>query len=180
MNMTGICAYGAAVSLMLAVAIGCRTKPINEAASNEPAAAADEDETRQRFFSMLHEEIGKIADDYPQLEAWGKEKAGAHWTGSGRKITHNQLSYSHNLKQAGSSNYKDAYEKNGCHISVKVYTEKEFMMVAGVGVKTMIFGKKMGEYRLIASVITENPEVPELDEKIYDIIRTCVKDFGNE
>ncbi|MFH1437139.1 MAG: hypothetical protein ABIJ56_15635 [Pseudomonadota bacterium] len=176
MNHMNIHLTVAVLGLFVLSAAGCRTKPIKEAGANKSSAVAGDGETsdaRQRFFSMLHERIGKIAGDYPQLEAWGREKPDAHWTASGRQTTHNQLSYSHNMKQAGTSNYMDSYDKNGCHISVKVYTEKEFMMVAGVGVKTMIFGRKMGEYRLIASVITENPEVPELEDKIYEIIRSC-------
>ena len=71
------------------------------------------------------------------------------------------------------SNYKDRYGQNGCDIRINVCTQEQWGRISGPAIKTKIFGLKMAKLFIVATVITENPEVPALEQKINDIIRSA-------
>ena len=134
------------------------------------------------FFARVEEGIDAIASKYPQLADWTvlaqppDWQAGPVWS-PGRAFPRGvrELFYSHGRIQSTSSDYRDGYGESGCTVDVLLYTPEEFSRAAGAGVKTQIFGEPLGDFYLVVSVITEHPEVPELEEQIVNIIRSAAK-----
>ncbi|MHC4740102.1 MAG: M56 family metallopeptidase, partial [Planctomycetota bacterium] len=132
------------------------------------------DEILSKFFSYLDSTIEQLAAEYPQLVDWDVKKTEPQWWRPGKMLTAKELVYNHALSPSKSSNYRDWYGRNGCHIRISVFTEAEWNRLEGPGIKTEIFGLRMGQFFVVATVITEKPEFPELEQKINDIIRSAV------
>jgi len=144
---------------------------------NECDRAKDKDKVKL-FLSRIDEEIAGLTDTYPQLVDWREGLEEKDQQIRGKEITDNSMSYSHAMTRTKSPNYRDWYKENGCQILIRVYTECEAARVQGPGVKTQLFGLKMGDRYVAASVITEKPEVPELEQKVTDIIRKHALEMG--
>ncbi len=141
----------------------------------KPAVGVEgEAEILSKFFSYVDIKIEQLVPDYPQFVEWDVKKTEPQWWRPGKMLTAEELVYNHSLSPSKSSNYRDWYGQNGCHIRISVFTEEEWNRLEGPGIKTEIFGLRMGQFFVVATVITEKPEVPELEQKINDIIRSAV------
>ncbi|MHC4132706.1 MAG: hypothetical protein ACYSSP_04620 [Planctomycetota bacterium] len=168
-------------SVLLCFVWGCRDN--NYSIENAPTGEAKSQEVLvKEFFTQIDNEIRKLVSQHPHLVDWDVTEKDSHGQRSGKKMTKRELIYNHAyLLQIRSSDYKDRYGKNGCHISINAYTKDEFDMLSGRGIKREIFGRsfKVGEFFIIAQVITEKPEAPELERKINDIIRSAINKQKN-
>lgn len=162
------------IAFILTVVSGCsRQENVIKQIQSTDSPDMNAEVVKAGFFAEIDKQIRKFVPEYPQLADWDLQKRDPHWWSTGKKLTENELTYSHSLSPTKSSNYRDWYGKNGCRIRVAVHTEDEFRRLSGPGIKTRIFGLKMIELRIIATVITENPEVPELEQKINNIIHSA-------
>jgi len=124
--------------------------------------------------------VNAMADDYPQLADWNLLKQGTAWRTPGKIIWDNHLFYNHALDQNKTvDNYLKLYKKNGFTLMIHVYTPKEFRYVNMSGLKNQIFGEKMGRFSIIASVISENPNDPEFDQLMLDLIKRTMIKWGH-
>jgi hypothetical protein len=133
--------------------------------------ATKDKEKIKLFLSKVDEEITKLIDAYPQLADWKEELKETDQRIRGKRITDDELDYWHSVTKTKSPDYRDWYNDTGCQIYIRVYTEFWMHRLQGAGIKTQIFGLKMGDRYIVASVVTEKPEVPELEKKIPEIIR---------
>jgi len=128
------------------------------------------------FFERIDQHVGVLAPYYPQLVDWnvssvGENEHGLFHSGKNVDLAARRLSYSHAVTPTTSADYRDRFGANGCEIYVAAYTEDEWRRVQGAGIKTHIFGQRMGPFHIVASVITEKPQVPELERQITMIIQ---------
>lgn len=129
------------------------------------------------FLKGIDEEISKLSANYPQLKDWDKPQD-SNRNHEGKRISDTELVYYHAFRRVKSSDYRDWYGENGCQVHVRINTECQMRRLSGPGIKTKLFGLKMGDRYIIATVITEKPEVVELEKKITDIIRAQAQETG--
>ena len=167
--------------VLLTLALLTPSVAAQEIAKPTPSFRYDDTGDKEKirlFLSKVDEEITRLIDAYPQLADWKEELEVTDQQIRGKKITGDELSYWHSGTKAKSPNYRDWYGENGCQISIRVYTEFWMNRLQGAGIKTRIFGLKMGDRYIVATVITEKPEVPELEKKITEIIRRQASEVG--
>jgi len=124
-----------------------------------------EEQILKRFFNRVDSEIQKLKNNHPYLSDWDKEKTETESISTGKEIIDTRLTYNHATYSGKSpGGRKDWCGQDGCYIKIKIYTGLE-----GPYMKTRVFPLK-GRLSVIATVITGNPENPELEQKINEII----------
>lgn len=123
------------------------------------------------YLNEVVKEIEKLIEDYPQLSSWKVKKEGKTWFEPGKERTSNRLTYAHGLKESKSSNYLDWYGTEGFHLDLRILSQRDFSMLSGSSVDTVVFGLSVAEGRMVASMMSANPKVPELEKKITEIIK---------
>ena len=167
--------------VLLTLALLTPSVAAQEIAKPTPSFRYDDTGDKEKirlFLSKVDEEIARLIDAYPQLADWKEELEVTDQLIKGKKITGDELIYFNSRVKIKSSNYRDLYEGNGCAIQILVYPESMMDRIQGPGIKTQLFGLKMGDRYIVATVITEKPEVPELEKKITEIIRRQASEVG--
>jgi|ERR1051325_3675684 hypothetical protein len=136
----------------------------------QPAAAGGATLNGQ-FIASIDEQIGKLAPQYPQLAAWNQVKTTNDFTVSGKLISPDELTYTQDMRRVHSSDYRDWYGKNGCSVRITLITEADYEKLGMGAVKMGVFGEKLGDRRIVATVITEHPENTKLEQTINNLIR---------
>ncbi|HEY2953243.1 MAG TPA: hypothetical protein VGK40_11695 [Verrucomicrobiae bacterium] len=134
-------------------------------------APANDATLNGRFLASIDEQIGKLAPQYPQLAAWNQVKATNEFTVPGKLITREELTYTQAMRRVHSSDYRDWYGRNGCSIRITLIAEADYEKLGSGAVKMGVFGEKLGDRRIVATVITEHPENLNLEQTINNLIR---------
>ncbi len=124
-----------------------------------------------KFFASIDAQIAKLAPRHPQLAAWGVVKTTNDFTMPGKWIGPGEFTYTHAMVRANSSDYRSWYRKNGCSIRIKVISEEEYQKLGQGMVKTRVFGERLGDRRVVATVITERREDANLEDALNELIR---------
>ncbi len=125
----------------------------------------------EQYLNEIDKEVSKLSEQYPQLSDWKLNRRGEAWSSPGKKRTETSFEYAHGLTPASSPNYLDWYGPEGFSLYVRVMTQKQYMMLQGANIDTIVFGASLGNGCVIASATSANPKVPELDKKISEIIK---------
>jgi type II secretory pathway component GspD/PulD (secretin) len=132
-----------------------------------------EEEILRIFFDMIDTEIQKLMPDYPQLVNWNKVKTQAGLYGSGKEITGKRLVYDHAVSE-NTRSWMEGFEKNGCYIIINLFSST-IEGPRGTG-KTKSFAIKDTKRLFVsATVVTANPENPDLEQKINEIIAAAAE-----
>ncbi|MCK4628560.1 MAG: carboxypeptidase regulatory-like domain-containing protein, partial [Sedimentisphaerales bacterium] len=141
-----------------------------------PQSVSDKDaRVVKKFFAHIDREIGKLVSQYPQLADWDTVKTDSSWHSAGKKVTDERFTYSHALLSGKPSNYADLYGRNGCRIQISVFIKETWNRRAEYENNPNVFVLKMGNFFVVAIVRTKKPEVPELEQKINDILNFNLK-----
>jgi hypothetical protein len=125
----------------------------------------------EQYLNEIDEEVGKLIGQYPRLSDWKLNRKGKAWSGVGKKRTDTSIEYAHGLIPTASPNHLDWYGPEGFSLNVSVVTQKQYMMLQGASIDTIVFGAPLGNGCVIASATSANPKVPELDKKVSEIIK---------
>jgi hypothetical protein len=120
---------------------------------------------------LVDQDIEALMNQYAQLASWKSAKTSREFWSPGKELTPYQLLYSFHMKKSPTNDYRDGFEKQGCEIWIRLYTREEWAKVAGRGIKTQIFGEPVQDRFLVLSVKSEKPEIPELEQRIADLVR---------
>ena len=123
------------------------------------------------YLSEIEEEVGKLLEEYPQLSSWNVKRQGKTWSEAGRERAPDSLTYAHGLKESKSSDYLDRYGTQGFYLNVRVISQRHFSMLSGSSVMSVVFGWSVADGCVVASVMSANPKVPELEKKVTDVIK---------
>ena len=124
-----------------------------------------------KFLASIDEQIGGLAPQYPQLVAWNQIKTTNDFTVTGKQITPSDVTYTQGMRRVRSADYRDWYGRNGCSIHITLITQADYEKLATGAVKMGVFGEKLGDRRIVATVITEHPESLKLEQTINNLIR---------
>jgi hypothetical protein len=124
-----------------------------------------------KFLASIDEQIGKLAPQFPQLAAWSRIKATNDFTVHGKLMLRDELIYTQAMRRVHSSDYRDWYGRNGCSIRIALVSEADYEKLGSGAVKMGVFGEKLGDRRIVATVITEHPENVRLEQTINNLIR---------
>ena len=124
-----------------------------------------------QFLASIDEQIGKLAPQYPHLAGWNQVKTTNDFTVAGKLISRDELTYTSSMRRVHSADYRDWYGKNGCSIHITLIAEADYEKLGAGAVKMGVFGEKLGDRRIVATVITERPENLKLEQTINNLIR---------
>ena len=128
-------------------------------------------EKAERYLKDVAEAIEKLIPEYLQLSSWKIAPVGEMWSEAGRRVTQNSLTYAHGLKETKSSNYLDRFGPEGFYLNVRILSKRQLSLLSGASVGTIVFGRSVADGCAVATVMSANPKVPELEKKVTDIIR---------
>lgn len=128
------------------------------------------------ILNPIDQAISSIATNSPYLVSWNVVKTNLHWTTEGKQIVVSALNYAHNIQKTGPLATNLVYGANACLIHVGAAMELTW---SGLGVKTSIAGH-IGNRDILVSVQTWNPEAPETEQMIRQVVQTAVDALKKE
>lgn len=153
----------------------CKTSPHgNQFGRLVPYHLSRPTDTIATFFNHVDSLVKTIAGKHKQLADWNKEKEHTSWGTPGKRIAFNHLYYAHAIsKRKPTDDVRKLYNRNGCTITIHVYTAATFKTV-NMTADYQVFGERMGPYYVLASVVTEKPKRPSLESEIISLIRKAM------
>ena len=142
------------------------------------ATGADESEMHAaQFLDAIDAALGKLAPHLPQLRYWGRARDGYGTPGKVRGGWN--IDYTTGVHPSGAGRYKERLVgSDACQISIRVYTAAEFDRSPDSGNNSTIYGAPIGNEKVVATVITANPESESAESAITSVIEAQIAEFN--